>query len=92
MEYLWRIISIKTTLELIMIQQIPKSHAFLNNDYKNYLFMLIHKLIFFSRWFFDQATDDLNKRIAQKKKGMLSKIASFLTFKKKGSKEVNFTL
>ena len=54
--------------------------------------MLIHKLIFLFRWFFDQATDDLNKRIAQKKKGMLSKIASFLTFKKKGSKEVNFNL
>ena len=54
--------------------------------------MLIHKLLFFFRWFFDQATDDLNKRIAQKKKGMLSKIASFLTFKKKGSKEVNFNL
>ena len=75
-----------------MIQQIPKSHAFLNNNHKNYLFTLIHKLLFFFRWFFDQATDDLNKRIAQKKKGMLSKIASFLTFKKKGSKEVNFNL
>ena len=76
-----------------MIQQIPKLHAFSKNNYKNCLFTLIHKLLlFFFRWFFDQATDDLNKRIAQKKKGMLSKIASFLTFKKKGSKEVNFAL
>lgn len=39
------------------------------------------------RWFFDKATDDENKRKDKAKKGFLSRIASFLQFKKKGTKE-----
>ena len=49
--------------------------------------------IYFSlRWFFDQATDDLNKKIAQKQKGMISRIASFLRFGKKRTTEVNIEI
>lgn len=39
-------------------------------------------------WFFDQATDEENKKAAKKKKGMLSRIAGYLSFRKKGTVEV----